>query len=150
MKNTFKIFGIIAMVAVIGFSVVGCSTNYKTAEKGMVKSLGLPVKDVEILGVVRVQAIETKTGVDGEGITYDALLREAEKLGGNGIINIMIDKQVQQTKFIIFTLKDSTTWFGSALAVRYTNENLSADIPTTNSGENIKSSGTGGLLGGLF
>jgi hypothetical protein len=128
MKN-LKIAGIIALVAVVMLSLVGCTSTLKKMEAGATYNLGMAAKDVDVLGIVRV---ETKVkGDDGERITYDALLREAEKLGGNGIANVMIDKKTETFKFFfIIPVTSSVTWYGSALAIKYTN-NTVPNVPAS-------------------
>ena len=120
MKN-LKFVGIIAFVAVIMLSVVGCSTiSVKESESGYAPSVGITVKDFEALGVVRVQTVIDDKG-NGERITFDALLREAEKLGGNGIANVTIDKQSEIKVSPFGRSPGTTTYYGSALAIKYTN-----------------------------
>jgi hypothetical protein len=122
MKN-LKIAGIIALIAVIMLPLVGCTSTMKKMEAGATYNLGMVAKDVDVLGIVRV---ETKAkGGNGEKVTYDALLREAEKIGGNGIANVMIDKKVETFRFFfIIPITSSVTWYGSAMAIKYTNSTV--------------------------
>jgi hypothetical protein len=45
------------------------------------------------------------------------LLKEAQALGADAIINVAIDKKIQVTTFPSNRI---TTWYGSALAIKYT------------------------------
>jgi hypothetical protein len=111
----------------LAFGVLaGCTTvGVKQRDEGTVYTIGVPAaKDVKILGLVHVEATVDSNG-NGESITYDALLKEAEKLGGNGIVNILIDKRAEEKRLFGRTIGAGTTnWFGSALAIKYTDDNL--------------------------
>jgi hypothetical protein len=78
------------------------------------------VKDFEPLGMVFVSA-DTKSG-NGTG-AYDLLLKEAQKLGADGIINVRINRQ--------WRLSGADTLTGSALAVKYTE---AVAVPAANTG----------------
>jgi hypothetical protein len=98
--------------------MVGCA--YRTgAPIGTAYQIGGPVKEVEVLGLVYVKC------EPGEPV-YQALLRAAEKKGGNGIANVTIDVEDMTTWFFGFTTS-RTTKYASALAIKYTNENIVSD-----------------------
>ena len=148
MKNRIFRVGMLAMALTLGIGFVGCATNLKEAYRGTAYQIGVPAaRDVEILGLVRYEAV-VKAG-NGERLTYDALLREAEKLGGNGIVNIMIDVKRQGTKLFWMYLNPQETWYGSALAIKYRNENLTTITPanTATSATTPASSSTSDLSG---
>jgi len=117
MKNT-KVFGIIVLLVLILLPIMSCTTALKGRYEGTTYNIAIPAKDFEILGVVRVETTVSRTRRrrNGEYITYDALLKEAEAKGGHGIVNVMIDKKVRITLF-----KVTETYYGTALAVKYTN-----------------------------
>ncbi|MDR0668987.1 MAG: hypothetical protein LBF95_02800 [Treponema sp.] len=127
---------VLGMLIVL-FALAGCTTGLKSAYNGTTWNIGVPAaKNVEIIGLVHYEGlVENGTG---EKVTYDALLREAEKLGGNGIVNIMIDVKREGMKFLFWMLNSKETWYGSALAIKYTNENLTETI-TLNDGKTIQS-----------
>jgi hypothetical protein len=127
-KNVFFV-GMLAILLVFGFLLTGCASTIKNAYGGTSWNLGVPaVKEIKILGLVRVEGL-VKNG-NGEQLTYDALLRKAEELGGNGIVNVMIDVQRDVQKFFFFTLRDDQTWYGSALAIQYTDTTLESAAST--------------------
>ena len=99
--------------------LVGC-TYRAGAPMGTAYQIGGPVKEVEVLGLVYVKCENSEP-------VYQALLRAAEKKGGNGIANVTIDVEDVRTWF--FWIQTSrTTKYASALAIKYTNENVvSAD-----------------------
>jgi uncharacterized protein YbjQ (UPF0145 family) len=124
-KNSFVVLGAVILLSVF----TGCATSIKEPYSGTLWNIGVPAaKDVEILGLVHYEASLHRS--IGEKLTYDALLREAERIGGNGIVNVMIDKKKEGFQFInwLFDLKE--TWYGTALAIKYLNENLSEIIET--------------------
>jgi len=84
---------------------------------GEVQQIYGPVKEVEILGLVYVKCNE------GEPV-YQALLRAAEKKGGNGIANVVIDLETMTTSFFGLTLSQRNTKYASALAIKYSNANI--------------------------
>ncbi len=96
----------------------GCM--YKAADhQGTAYQIGGPVKNVEILGLVYVKC------EPGEPI-YQALLRAAEKKGGNGIANVVIDVERTTVSFF-WTLSNTETRYASALAIKYTEENITSE-----------------------
>ena len=128
MKNTIRTIGIIMGIMVIAFAAVGCkTTTFTEAQSGRVYNVAFGAKNIDILNVVYVETKVDKKG-NGAKITYDALLKEAVKAGGNGIANIMIDKKVTQTGFSKFIKDREETWYGSALAIRYTNAPATSPI----------------------
>jgi hypothetical protein len=100
----------------IAFNLAGCTTHVG-APIGTVYQIGGPVKDVEVLGLVYVRCEE------GEPV-YQALLRAAEKKGGNGIANVVIDLESMTTTFFGLKMSGRNTKYASALAIKYTNVNV--------------------------
>jgi hypothetical protein len=124
MRNKVKLNVIIALIATNWFLMVGCTTtSLKEPVSGVVYNIAIPAKNIQIIGIVRVETTVDSKG-NGELITYDALLKEAERKGGNGLANIMIDK-MENSSFG----STAITWYGSALAIKYTDENLPAGTP---------------------
>jgi len=155
MKNHFKFLGIIAVIAVIGLSQAGCHSTITVADTGSVQNITIPAMDFEVLGVVRHQAVVRND--NGERITYDALLRAAEARGGHALANLMIDVRREYNSFLFWRWNITETWYGSALAIRFT-EALPADAPTSTGTQSIQAGGgtaNGGrrripIIGGLF
>jgi len=115
-----KTKSILALALLSLLLLAGCA--YRTgASIGTVYQIGGPVKEVEVLGLVYVKC------ENGEPV-YQALLRAAEKKGGNGIANVVIDVEDMTTSFFGLNLGMRNTKYASALAIKYTNENVvSAD-----------------------
>jgi len=138
MKNP-KVFGIIVVLALIMLPMMSCATALKGRYEGTTYNIAIPAKDFEILGVVRVETTVSRArrnGARGNGeyITYDALLKEAEAKGGHGIVNVMIDRKVKITFF-----KVTDTYYGTALAVKYTNA-VAPNTPISPGSWNVVSS----------
>jgi hypothetical protein len=107
---------ILALVLLSLLLLAGCASNVGSYT-GTVYQIGGPVKEVEVLGLVYVKCEE------GEPV-YQALLRAAEKKGGNGIANVVIDVEDKATSFFVLKLSNRNIKYASALAIKYTNENI--------------------------
>jgi len=99
--------------------LVGCASRVG-APIGTAYQIGGPVKEVEVLGLVYVKC-------DSGEPVYQALLRAAEKKGGNGIANVTIDVEDVRTTWFFWFTTSRTTKYASALAIKYTNENIVSD-----------------------
>ena len=160
MKNYTKLFKITALIAVIGlFALTGCTTtkaNIDGASHGSFPVIDVAAKDFIPLGLVFVET-ETQysrggknTHASGNVITYQALLKEAQKLGADAIVNVTIDVETlsseRLTAFSGYTMEDSENikerWYGSALAIKYTDKLTQGDIASTVVHRDISSDGT--------
>jgi uncharacterized protein YbjQ (UPF0145 family) len=99
------------------------STNTPTdvTNKGTFgEAVVLPVKDFVTLGLIFTEHSYRSNVRDANVFTYQALLKEAQKLGADAIINVAIDRRRQAmgqgSTYVILE-----TWYGSALAIKYTN-----------------------------
>jgi len=100
-----------------------------------------PMKDFETCGMVFTEHVYQPGAVDADVFTYQALLKEAQKLGADAIINVTIDRWKHTiTTETIDTSQDACrtvkstyiqeTWYGSALAIKYTNVVLPQESQT--------------------
>jgi len=81
-----------------------------------------PAKDFVSLGIVFTEVrfmITSKGAINGDTFTYQALLKEAQKLGADAIINMVIDRRIEKVSSGM-SGNMQQTWFGSALAIKYT------------------------------
>jgi len=78
MKNRFKFLGIIAAVAIIGFSMTGCATSMITPgwDQQLMLPCGKYTRDYTILGVVQVE--ETRTAIIGSATSFTVPLFRVE------------------------------------------------------------------------
>ena len=139
MKNRFWFLGIIASVAVIGFSMTGCATSTSKVNPSWDQQLMLPdgayVRNYSILGLVQVE--ERRTVILGGFLslpligdasvrllqttrgraTYAALLAEARRQfpSANAVIGVQIDR-VDSSFFIITS---SRTYILTGFAVEF-------------------------------
>jgi uncharacterized protein YbjQ (UPF0145 family) len=168
MKHVRTVLVVLAMALVMIGCVTTDSTSYSVtdAHSGFIRDIAIPAKDFDIVGLVFYEAI-VENGNNGERLTYNALLREAERLGGNGIVNVMIDvRRERHTTTTTSMMRGGATatrvrevWYGSALAIRYT-DTVAPDTPMSSGGRALTGGGTGevsgttstggGLLGGLL
>ncbi|MCL2138087.1 MAG: hypothetical protein FWH41_00975, partial [Treponema sp.] len=109
-------------------SIVNPDVNYTLPRAGSANNAALAVKDYLTLGIFWVSSTET---IDGDGnrtgsqITYEMLMREAQKLDADDIINIRIDvKQIHEfvrsSDFSSIISKTTYIYTANALAIKYT------------------------------
>ncbi|MDR1859027.1 MAG: hypothetical protein LBQ69_06105 [Treponema sp.] len=122
-----------ALAAVIfcALSVTGCvSTNAQINSKSegeFGKQVLIPAMEFETRGLVFTETqftVISKGDIDGMTFTYQQLLKEAQKLGADAIINVVIDidKRIEHeaTGQLGYNTNTVETWYGSALAIKYT------------------------------
>jgi len=92
--------------------------NVITANDGNFgEQVKIPAKDFEALGLVFSEVKIDSTS--GDIFTFQNLLKEAQKLKADAIINVVIDKRTERV-LNGTVYKPQETWYGSALAIRYT------------------------------
>jgi len=186
MNKAIRILLAIALATSISF--IGCSTtSSKTVstltggisnEAGRFEVIRTPAKDFNTLGLVFAEATKNTddAGVRGDVLIYQALLKEAQKLNADYIINVVIDKRVESTMSTSTTssplsssssstgMTGKETWYGSAVAIKYTttltrqevNQNTAGNSTTTTTttspimNEAGASNTGGGSSSGLF
>jgi hypothetical protein len=118
-KELTKFAQTAALGLALVFTFAGCA--YHSGEPiGTVYQIGGPVKEVEVLGMIHVKCNE------GEPV-YQALMRATEAKGGNGIANVVIDIERVKIRSGLITWSESNVKYGSALAIKYNNQNIVAD-----------------------
>ena len=120
------LFGLCALVMLFGFSACGPVTT--TARGGLVRGtfedVNIAAKDFEPISLVFTEiTVDSKSGAF---LSYDALLREAHKLGAHAIINVVIEDVVVCSSTVM-TSNCQTTRYGSALAIKYKEGTLSRE-----------------------
>jgi hypothetical protein len=166
MKNKLLLLGALIVAAAVVLPLAGCGTvptsseiNYSN-QGTFGQSVIIPGKDFETRGLIfteTVYQITDRGTINGDIFTYQALLKEAQRLGADAIINVTIDKRRENVTSGSRT-NIQETWYGSALAIRYTNTLNWADTkwndPSSGGsgggGAATSNEGSGGLLGGLF
>ncbi|MCL2763047.1 MAG: hypothetical protein FWD36_07585 [Treponema sp.] len=122
--------------AILALILTGCvSTNMISKEnRGTFPVLtSIPAKDFITLGMVFTENV-VENG-RGHVFTYQALLKEAHKLGADTIINVAID--IKHESAISMTRRnDKGTWYGSAVAIKYATGTLN-DTTTVTAGSNV-------------
>ncbi|MDR1904882.1 MAG: hypothetical protein LBQ88_21695 [Treponema sp.] len=120
MKNKLFVWVLFILAAFAVLALTGCATTTEGTNNGNFgENIRTPVKDFETLGLVFTESQLTVAdkGSEGQILTYQALLKEAQALGADAIINVVIDKKIQVSSFPGSRI---TTWYGSALAIKYT------------------------------
>ena len=118
MKHKLSVWVLFTLAVFMALLVTGCvtTTSESTIDKNFGENIRTPVKDFEAVGLVFSENQLTNGGNDKDQVfTYQALLKEAKLLGADAIINVVIDKKTVKGFF-----RTTTTWYGSALAIKYT------------------------------
>ena len=145
--------GFLLCVMLAGTIFMGCASISRANERGEFEEVYAPSKDYTSLGLVFTEN-EIKNN-KGKVFTYVELLKEAQKLGADDIINVVVDVQYEGTRLGLFWLNRQETWYGSALAIKYTDtlyeekvESVIANgsVASTSTAKNavIRSGGGGG------
>ncbi|MDR1898515.1 MAG: hypothetical protein LBQ55_00735 [Treponema sp.] len=135
MKKTAAL--LVISLTLMTLVLAGCATIGRE-NNGTFDNVWVPAHDFTSAGLVFTEAqIENNKG---EIFTYNALLKEAQKAGADAIINVAIDVKREGTKFLWMYLNPKETWYGSALAIKYTNA-VKDVTTTTNEGETIVKEG---------
>ncbi|MCL2266509.1 MAG: hypothetical protein FWC17_01930 [Treponema sp.] len=154
MRNKVSVFFIFTVVlAVLLVSSCGTTSANLLLDYGhRGNTFGLqvitPAKDFNGLGLVFTeQSFEFNPDeyFRGDTFTYQALLKEAKALGADAIINVVIDyRQVIRSDTVDTETKTTRneTWYGSALAIKYTTTLVNSSTTTTNQQEWIVTSST--------
>ena len=129
-KSKMFVFGMLTVVVVFGLVLSGCATppplvRQETIQHeniGVFRNVAIPAKDFEPVRLVFSEATfraDPEGGVEGEVFMYQRLLREADAVGAHAIVNVTIDRRINIIRQGRTTIREET-WFGSALAIRYT------------------------------
>jgi hypothetical protein len=121
MRKNGSFTGLLCVLMVLGavLFTTACTSSLKSHVEGKAPDVIIPEKDFETKGMIFVETLVK--GRNGAEITYDLLLKEAQNLGGEAIVNVAIDKKETKTWFFRWLLNSETTWIGSALAIKYIN-----------------------------
>jgi hypothetical protein len=126
------VVGMFAVMLVCGFSLSGCTTARSLGRMnpmgGNYQDIKVPNKDFVSMGLIFAEYYSKGDGAgseDGEVYTYYKLLQEAQKLGADAIVNVVIEGAQEASTEKIFGKKmkegvTKKTWFGSATAIKYT------------------------------
>jgi uncharacterized protein YbjQ (UPF0145 family) len=137
---TSGILGVALVFAIAVIGLGGCATTMKENFSGKSENITVGVKDFTAVDLVFVETVVTKG--NGEKITYDALMKAAAEKDADAIVNVTIDVKKDGTKFLWFYLNPRETWYGSALAIKYTESIHDRDAPISNDKGGIQTSGT--------
>jgi len=128
MRNSFFVAAL-AAVAFCALSFTACGSmpttdaNVDNANEGEFgKNVLIPAMEFESRGLVFTETqftITSRGAIEGSVFTYQQLLKQAQLLGADAIINVVIDKRIdrQSRGYDTDTVE---TWYGSALAIKYT------------------------------
>ncbi|MDR0732121.1 MAG: hypothetical protein LBF63_10670 [Treponema sp.] len=130
-KSGFLVVGTLGIVLVF-VALTGCTTvkslNRLNPVGGNYQDIQVPNKDFESLGIVLAEYTSEGDGIgseSGEVYTYYKLLQEAQKLGADASVTVVIEgaQEAQTEKHLgLRKLREGIikkTWFGSATAIKY-------------------------------
>jgi len=138
MKNKLSVWVLFTLTVFAVLAVTGCGSLFSSTQTGeenrgnFGEHTRTPVKDFVSLGLIftETQLTTSSTGASqGQIFTYQALLKEAQKLGADAIINVVIDKKSQKS-----SNGTIETWYGSALAIKYTETIRQTETVTVTTG----------------
>jgi len=137
MKNKLSVWVLFALTIFAALAVTGCGSLFSSTQTGeenkgnFGEHTRTPVKDFVSLGLIftETQLTTSSAGTSGQVFTYQALLKEAQKLGADAIINVVIDKKSQNSSGSTIE-----TWYGSALAIKYTETIRQTETVTVTTG----------------
>jgi hypothetical protein len=156
MKNKRFFLVLLAVMTAAIFSFSGCVfsqgtgiVSYDYQNRGTFgEAAAIPVKDFEPRGLVFTEVVftvdEGKGQISGDVFTFQKLLKEAQKLGADAVINVTIDKRVEKVPSGLKSLRQET-WYGSALAIKYTNALTQGDNLQVNTPRSYSISGSGSV-----
>ena len=134
------LIGLGALAMLVGFSACG-NSKVTTAHGGLVRGsfedVNIAAKDFEPVSLVFTEI--TVDSNSGAFLSYDALLKEARKVGAHAIVNVVIE-DVVVCESSAFSSDCKTTRYGSALAIKYKEGVLSLE-------QRISRGGHGGIDG---
>jgi len=141
MKNKLSVWVLSALTVFAALTVTGCFTTTQSIVGENTGNFGehtrTPVKDFVSLGLIFTETQLTSSSsepMQGQVFTYQALLMEAHKLGADAIINVVIDKKTQKSSSIT-SGTTIETWYGSALAIKYTETIRQTETVTVTTGD---------------
>lgn len=113
------LIGLSALAMLAGLTACG-TTKVTTAQGGLVRGsfedVNIAAKDFEPVSLVFTEI--TVDSQSGAFLSYDALLKEARKVGAHAIVNVVIE-DVVVCESSTFSSNCKTTRYGSALAIKY-------------------------------
>jgi hypothetical protein len=165
MKKTGSLFlGVPVFVFLL--VLLGCTTIDTIGKEnyGTFQNITVPAKDFQSLGLVFAEtSFDTDDrGSRGDVFTYNALLKEAQQLGADTIVNVVIDvKKEGANEWLKFlgikrdmgVVSGKEIWYGSATAIKYTDSlrnvdtTVVADKTTTTTSERTIMNVTNGVSG---
>jgi len=109
MTNLVKKSVVFVTILAVSFLFIGCvhsptttafsgvSNNYiMMTKEGLILQANIPIKEFTTLGLIFVESSaiidSDEKIIDGSKITYEMLMKEAQKLGADDIINLRIDE----------------------------------------------------------
>jgi len=169
-----KSLGVLVLALVMAVSLISCKT-IDSLGGGINRTQGsfddmnlVPAKDYRTLGLVFSEATYQmdEKGERGNVLVYQMLLKEAQALGADTVVNVVIDYKISGSQKKLFGIRPvckmtgQVTWYGSATAIKYTDTikltttertfNNDGNVSVTTTSETLvrNSAASGGVFGG--
>jgi hypothetical protein len=128
---------VLALAALTGCTTV-TSLDRMNPVGGSYQDIRVPNKDITSLGLIFAEYTSEGNGTgseSGEVYTYYKLLQEAQKLGADAIVNVVIEgvQEALTERLLKLDLKHGVTrkvWYGSATAIKYSDTIVTTDEKT--------------------
>ena len=151
MKKASFFWAMLTATLAFGLTLTGCGTFQSSTppprtgvlyeENRIVRDFPVipivPLKDFTSLGIVLAENVIRDD--QGEVFTYYALLKEAQKLGADTIINVSIGKKKRVGS-------TDETWYGAETAIKYLEGTLTDVILMSSRGSNFEIDSSSGIL----
>ena len=102
----------------------GCTTT-AVINRGQVEQIALIEKDFEVVEIIFLTSTATVDSngliIDGSPVTFEMLMREAQRVGADDIANLRIDEIFTRTSVAEIAERRTVTFKATALAIRYIN-----------------------------
>ena len=122
MKNIF-----ILASCICNLFLISCATPRIVKSFGEVSQVPLEKKDFIAMGVIYVQSSATLDVngmvINGSKVTFEMLLKEAEKIGADDIVNLRVDEIVTPPSYGSIGYASRVTYKATALAIKYLAKN---------------------------
>ncbi|MDR2020211.1 MAG: hypothetical protein LBQ14_05520 [Treponema sp.] len=120
-------FVVILLITSAAFVFTGCLSSgtvavNRNSNGPFGQNFRTPVKDFVTVGLVFTEnqfQVDSGGSFSGDIFTYQELLKKAQERGGDAIINVVIEQRYDTENSVLGSTRKEI-WYGSALAIKYT------------------------------
>jgi hypothetical protein len=119
MRKKQLLMGMLVCIILVNCTTITTATREQVVSKGNIKQIALVEKDFIVVGMIFLTSSATIDAngsiIDGSPITYEMLLKEAQKLDADDIANLRIDEI--QTNTEIQNLQQKRYDYGKSITI---------------------------------